>query len=277
MPQSCPTNTPQQQDGQIQPIDGQLQPKLWAGQTMGDEDWQDDSVIDNSLMDGADVPMVGVGVIGPPPTATAQPPSASAFDNLDPLPYTATNGGGEAQNIASFFGFSRIWGTGYGQGAASPVVDTTPVIASPLPLPMGKEDDNQPPGMVRSNSGSLSSETSDGDETMSSEEDDLSEGGNSLANDDILTDQGANNIILPPPPKGVSFNEQVRVLPIPPITAYTDEQRYRMYANRFELRENKLRNKREYEFDGYDWRNATEEHSMAICPMSGELLHPSHL
>ena len=34
---------------------------------------------------------------------------------------------------------------------------------------------------------------------------------------------------------------------------------------------------KEYEFDGYDWRNATEEGSMAICPVSGELLHPAHL
>ena len=80
-----------------------------------------------------------------------------------------------------------------------------------------------------------------------------------------------------PAAKGVSFNEQVRVLPIPPITAYTLEQRYRMYANRFELRENKVRAKKEYEFDGYDWRNATEEPHMAICPLSGELLHPAHL
>jgi hypothetical protein len=75
----------------------------------------------------------------------------------------------------------------------------------------------------------------------------------------------------------VTFNEQVRVLPIPPLGDYTPEQRYRMYANRFELRENKSRNKREYEFDNYDWRNATEEHAMAVCPMSGELLHPAHL
>ncbi|KAL3809158.1 hypothetical protein ACHAXA_004657 [Cyclostephanos tholiformis] len=79
------------------------------------------------------------------------------------------------------------------------------------------------------------------------------------------------------PCKGVTFNEQVRVLPIPPIEDYTPEQRYRMYANRFEVRENKIRNKREYEFDNYDWRNATEENAMAICPMSGELLHPAHL
>ena len=113
------------------------------------------------------------------------------------------------------------------------------------------------PSMVRSISGSLSS--SDTDDAMSS-----SSGG---------PDDDAAKVVS----RGVTFNETVRVMPIPPLTAYTPEQRFRMYANRFELRENKLRNKKEYQFDGYDWRNATEECHMAICPKSGEILHPAHL
>ncbi|KAL7487060.1 hypothetical protein ACHAW6_012667 [Cyclotella cf. meneghiniana] len=107
-----------------------------------------------------------------------------------------------------------------------------------------------PPAMVS---------TSDADDTMSS-----SSGGSD--------DDGCIAVS-----KGVTFNETVRVMPIPPVTAYTVEQRFQMYANRFELRENKLRNKKEFQFDGYDWRNATEECHMAICPVSGELLHPAHL
>ncbi|KAL3793214.1 hypothetical protein HJC23_000756 [Cyclotella cryptica] len=107
-----------------------------------------------------------------------------------------------------------------------------------------------PPAMISS---------SDADDTMSS-----SSGG---SDDDGVI----------PVSKGVTFNETVRVMPIPPVSAYTVEQRFRMYANRFELRENKLRNKKEFQFDGYDWRNATEECHMAICPRSGELLHPAHL
>mmetsp|Transcript_20668 Transcript_20668/g.37331 ORF Transcript_20668/g.37331 Transcript_20668/m.37331 type:complete len:241 (-) Transcript_20668:162-884(-) len=170
-------------------------------------------------------------------------------DQWSPIPFR-----GQDQNSA-IFGFSRqnymegirAWSTS-NFGSASPVPD-------PPSLPT---KDESPPGMIRSSSGSLSS-GSVGDETMSS--DDETEGG--------PADQ--------PAAKGVSFNEQVRVLPIPPITAYTLEQRYRMYANRFELRENKIRAKKEYEFDGYDWRNATEEPHMAICPLSGELLHPAHL
>jgi hypothetical protein len=119
------------------------------------------------------------------------------------------------------------------------------------------EDCDPLPAMVRSNSGLLS--TSDTDDTMSS-----SSGG---------SDDDTGKAIA----KGVTFNETVRVMPIPPLTSYTAEQRFRMYANRFELRENKLRNKKEFQFDGYDWRNATEECQMAICPISGEILHPAHL
>jgi hypothetical protein len=201
-----------------------------------------------------DEPTVFVGGSGFADSSQQQPPQVAVdkqqcydTDQWSPIPFR-----GQGQN--AIFGFShqnyiegiRAWSTG-NFGSASPV------LASPLPV-----KDECPPGRVRSASGSLSS-GSDGDEVMSSDDD--TEGS--------PADQ--------PVAKGVSFNEQVRVLPIPPITAYTLEQRYRMYANRFELRENKVRAKKEYEFDSYDWRNATEEHSMAICPMSGELLHPAHL
>lgn len=155
------------------------------------------------------------------------------------------------------------------------------------------DDDECPPGMVRSTSDSLSSEEAteddDDDETMSNS----SSNSSCSDNDDYVSDEEETTVSshsssssqqqyhAPSPPlvlpRGVTFNEQVRVLPIPPIEHYTPEQRYKMYANRFELRENKLRNKREFEFDNHDWRNATEEHSMAICPMSGDLMHPAHL
>jgi len=156
------------------------------------------------------------------------------------------------------------------------------VVATPLPM---EDDDCQPPGMVRD-------EDTESEDTTSDDGDDetMSDAGSSLASDDdgstsasdVLSDvDDDDHISTPAVPqlikRGVSFNEQVRVLPIPPITAYTPEQRYKMYANRFELRENKTRNKKEYEFDNYDWRNATEENSMAVCPLSGELLHPAHL
>jgi len=144
-------------------------------------------------------------------------------------------------------------------------------------------EDDAPPGMVRDEDTESEDTTSDGDDET------MSDAGSSLASDDgtsasdVLSDVDDDDHVSTQPAvpqlikRGVSFNEQVRVLPIPPITAYTPEQRYKMYANRFELRENKTRNKKEYEFDNYDWRNATEENSMAVCPLSGELLHPAHL
>ena len=229
-------------------------------------------------------------------------------DEWGPLPFSPPK---EATNtttrnrVDSAFGFVRhnyidsirTWSSG-GSYGFHPTVDkttavnnkaTTPslpiavatslpvVVATPLPM----EDDCHPPGMVRDED-TESEETSDGDDET------MSDAGSSLASDDdgtsasdVLSDVDDHVSTQPPPPqlikRGVSFNEQVRVLPIPPITAYTPEQRYKMYANRFELRENKTRNKKEYEFDNYDWRNATEENSMAVCPLSGELLHPAHL
>lgn len=124
------------------------------------------------------------------------------------------------------------------------------------------------PGMIRSVSGATSvdsdddTDTADEDDTMDTvTDDDQSSSSSSTASSKV---------------KGVSFNESVRVLPIPPLSHYTLEQRRNMYANRFEVRENKLRNKKEFAFDNYDWKNCTEENSMVICPLSGNLLHPAH-
>ena len=134
-------------------------------------------------------------------------------------------------------------------------------------------DDSHPPGMIPASSGENSDQSSD---TSSEDDDDM---GDDLATATLLLANNVTGVGVPNPilRKGVTFNEQVRVLPIPPLQDYTPEQRYKMYANRYELRENKLRNKREYEFDKYDWRNVTEEHAMTVCSVSGELIHPVHL
>jgi len=126
------------------------------------------------------------------------------------------------------------------------------------------------PGMIRSVSAGPTAtscddddtDTTDGDDTMDTETDD--------------DQSSSSSSTVSSKAKGVSFNESVRVLPIPPLSHYTLEQRRNMYTNRFEVRENKLRNKKEYAFDNYDWKNCTEENSMVICPMSGNLLHPAH-
>jgi hypothetical protein len=49
-----------------------------------------------------------------------------------------------------------------------------------------------------------------------------------------------------------------------------------MYSSSLDVRQNKIRNKKEYRYDGYDWRNCTEEWEMSVCMVTGELVHPVH-
>ena len=76
--------------------------------------------------------------------------------------------------------------------------------------------------------------------------------------------------------KGVSFNESVVAHSIPHASTYTPAQRRRMYTSSLDVRQNKIRNKKEYRYDGYDWRNCTEEWEMSVCMVTGELVHPVH-
>lgn len=76
--------------------------------------------------------------------------------------------------------------------------------------------------------------------------------------------------------RGVSFNSSVSVQPVPHSMTLAPHQRRRMYTNSYEVRQNKIRNKREYRYDGYDWRNVTEEWEMGVDMVTGELIHPAH-
>lgn len=235
----------------------------------------------------------GDGTWSPLPSAVA--PVNGAF---------ATTGV-QYQTSYSLFGYARssmrhAWSAGVGGVASTSAnhsLSLPPVVIAPALKAMAddigeeedddddeddlvvSDDESSPPGMVpvTSESDQSSEASSDSDETMSDASSAGCDGDGDVPTLDLHGD--GNNLHVPNPilSRGVTFNEQVRVLPIPPLEDYTPDQRYRMYANRFELRENKVRNKREYEFDKYDWRNATEEHSMAFCPVSGELLHPAHL
>ena len=74
----------------------------------------------------------------------------------------------------------------------------------------------------------------------------------------------------------VSFVECVTVHHIPHSSSLSSSQRRRMYSTSDEVRINKSRNKREYRYDGYDWRNVTEEWAMGVDVITGELIHPVH-
>jgi hypothetical protein len=65
---------------------------------------------------------------------------------------------------------------------------------------------------------------------------------------------------------GVTFNESVTVYPIFKTSVYTPTMILAMYTQRDELRLNKLRNKREYAYEEYDWRNVVEEIDMTDGP-----------
>jgi hypothetical protein len=108
------------------------------------------------------------------------------------------------------------------------------------------------PGLTRSNSSSSLSSSSDSSTSTSS--------GSSSSTKS----------------KGVSFNESVHVLPIPHASTYSPSQRRKMYTTTTEVRSNKIRNKKEYRYDGCDWRNVTEEWEMSVCMVTGELVHPVH-
>jgi hypothetical protein len=90
----------------------------------------------------------------------------------------------------------------------------------------------------------------------------------------------ASSITTPTKParksKGVSFSEAVTVQPIPHSSTLSSMQRRKMFTSVMEVRQNKIRNKREYKYDGCDWRNATEEREMGVDMVTGELVHPAH-
>lgn len=124
------------------------------------------------------------------------------------------------------------------------------------------EEDGTPPGLVRVPSGS----------SLESDED-------SAASDDSPAapkEEGAPPATGERPRRGVSFAPRVRVQPVPHASALACVQRRSIYSSSDEVRRNKVRNKREYRYDGCDWRDATEEWEMGIDMVTGELVHPAH-
>lgn len=125
-----------------------------------------------------------------------------------------------------------------------------------------EDDESQAlPGLVRDDS-SLE------DDSSESESDD----------DSSLTSESAPTTANPTPtkPRGITFNNTITIQPIPHSAILTPLQRRKMYSTSWEVRQNKIRNKKEYRYDGYDWRNVTEEWEMGVDMVTGELVHPAH-
>jgi hypothetical protein len=74
----------------------------------------------------------------------------------------------------------------------------------------------------------------------------------------------------------ITFNNSVRVLPIPHHEAHSDRLRSRMWSDRYEIMSNVRRNTIEFAAAGWDWRNVYEDEMPHLCPKPGELVHPVH-
>eukprot|EP00571_Detonula_confervacea_P017025 CAMPEP_0172311284 /NCGR_PEP_ID=MMETSP1058-20130122/14508_1 /TAXON_ID=83371 /ORGANISM="Detonula confervacea, Strain CCMP 353" /LENGTH=254 /DNA_ID=CAMNT_0013024427 /DNA_START=195 /DNA_END=959 /DNA_ORIENTATION=+ len=130
--------------------------------------------------------------------------------------------------------------------------------------PQLEQEDMVLPGLVRVPSGS------------SLESDDSSSDGENSDDDSSLRSSASSTDSKSSKPRGVSFSPAVKVQPIPHSAALSPLQRRKMYSSSIEVRANKIRNKREYRYDGYDWRNITEEWEMGVDMVTGELVHPVH-
>eukprot|EP00816_Leptocylindrus_hargravesii_P013231 CAMPEP_0196810856 /NCGR_PEP_ID=MMETSP1362-20130617/14826_1 /TAXON_ID=163516 /ORGANISM="Leptocylindrus danicus, Strain CCMP1856" /LENGTH=221 /DNA_ID=CAMNT_0042186031 /DNA_START=83 /DNA_END=748 /DNA_ORIENTATION=- len=79
-----------------------------------------------------------------------------------------------------------------------------------------------------------------------------------------------------PKKRGVTFNSQVKVLPIAMRDDYTDRIQARMWNNAEVILENAHRNIVEFNSEGWCWRQCVEEHQMYTCSITGERIHPVH-
>jgi len=75
---------------------------------------------------------------------------------------------------------------------------------------------------------------------------------------------------------GLSFNDQVTVIPIPKRDEYSKRIRERLWVNARELQSTVARNAVEFASEGWDWRNTFEDEHMYVCALTGEKVHPVH-
>jgi hypothetical protein len=158
-------------------------------------------------------------------------------------------------------GFARLQSRSVDEDDSDNEEDEKAEASSSKLIPLEQEDGL--PGLVRTDSASDFSFS-----TTSCTEDDNSTTTSTSSNSD--------NDSLSPKKKSVGFNSTVKIQPIPHSSTYSPMQRRKMYSSSLEVRKNKIRNKKEYRFDGYDWRNVTEEWEMSVDMVTGELVHPVH-
>jgi hypothetical protein len=180
-------------------------------------------------------------VAAPPPPPSSYPPRRSWLLSFA-LP--GGSGGGKASSSSDLLLLRRSFDDDDDDGGE-----------------LGECDCDSLPGMIMEST----SECDDSSSESSSSSDDRS-----LSS--VLSRGGGGGGII----RGVTFAPSVRIRPIPHHEQLTDVQRRRMYSSSLEVRKNKVRGKKEYRYDGCDWRNATEEWEMGVDMVTGELVHPAH-
>ena len=74
---------------------------------------------------------------------------------------------------------------------------------------------------------------------------------------------------------GVMFDKNVSVLLIPTRKEYPSDLRESLWLDRREYKANKARNLKEFEAEGFDWRNVTDDEDMVLNEF-GKRIHPIH-
>jgi hypothetical protein len=74
----------------------------------------------------------------------------------------------------------------------------------------------------------------------------------------------------------ITFDDTVTVFKVPSISDVPEDVWQATWKSRQEVRAHKKLCKKEYAWDGHDWKNATEEDDMILDPNTGTLEHPVH-
>lgn len=100
---------------------------------------------------------------------------------------------------------------------------------------------------------------------------------NSVVGEALTTGDQSSKEGTKKPRRGLSFNDQVTVVPIPERHEYSKRIRDRLWVNAQELQSQAARNTVEFASEGWDWRNAFLDEEMYVCAVTGEKVHPVHL
>lgn len=113
--------------------------------------------------------------------------------------------------------------------------------------------------------------------TATAQRDDVKSDEDSVATDrSDAEDRSASSSANSSSKGGVSFNDQVTVIPIPKRDEYSKRIRDRLWANAQELQSQVARNAVEFAAEGWDWKQALDDEAMYVCALTGEKVHPVH-